>query len=669
MPLQPLEELEFGGVDSRSNPLNMPHNRLLRCLNWVPKQAGYLEQRWGYSTVSVVGTVVGSTTGIFPITLWNGTKYILIFQTLPQWRTFTITTPPSEIVPTIRGTPLVSTTVPGNSYSFSNRFYYGDGSNQKFFDGSTWRDNGIRVPTTAEGASVTVSAGANDANGLPVAILSGYQFYAAYYNPVSGQVGNRISIGSRLANTASTVDVSFTGLPQMSTVGGNNSAGDSEWVIVLGRTGDGAQVPYVCVDSGNNWITVPNTATSFTLTSGSIDGNFELPTRNGVIPTAQTMFAVIGDYIYSCDPASPTVRISGSALDARNGRFMGVPEQSWAPDDIETFPTAQPVSCLAEVDLEAFVATQSDCAILTDLAGVRAWRGPWPVGCAGARAKTKTHHGFFWVSGDKELCTFVNGLPMVISEEYEAAELSQIGDQYLSTVELLYFRSAALHKDEIRIEGRKSDGTPYTIIHDFKLTETSSPYGISESSSPYGQGYSAQFLGQLSGPFTSAVVRDVNGKMQVWAMPTGNSNGVLTSLYQHYSGADDAHNQFTSDAISLVNPGPERPSVQFVDWYGDPNVDIAIGKTLKTDLGTDNFAFEELTPSDNPGIVVSGYEDDFRFRATIDRPELHHTYFRIRLTSHSGDGSLALNSPPHVPLESYGRVYALLPIIGDSRGA
>lgn len=736
MQLSPIEKVQFGGVDSRSNPVNLPPDRLLRCLNWVPRQAGFMEQRWGYSTVTMSAVTATAITGMIPYKLWNGTNYVLLFQGT-TWNQFAVV---GGIVstPTIRGTALASA-ARGNGYLFNNRLHYGNGTDQKFFDGSVWRDSGVRAPTTLsvttvgpisfiyinanvvnititggspaltgkqvkcqnlqtatflngvtltvtsgsyytilanfahanypvtadngvlnlvsnlEANQVTVSQGTVDANGLAPAVLSGYQFAMCYYNPLTGHVGNYATIGARVQNTANTCDVNFTGLPNLSLVGGNNFAGDSEWVILLGRTGDGAQVPYVCVDSGYNWITVSNTATSFTLSSGLIDGNFALPTRNGVIPSAQSMFAVIGDYIYSCDSQSPTVRVSGSALDTRivSGQFMGRPEQSWAPDDIETFPTAEAVTCLAECDLEAFVATLNDCAILTDLAGIRTWRGPWPKGCAGARAAIKTDHGFFWLTGDKELCCFQSGLPVGVSEEYEAAELSQIGDAYLSTVELRYFRDKTLGKDEIRIECQKQDGTPYTIIHDFKLMEQRSPTG---------QGYSAQYNGALRTVYTSAVVRDANGKLRVWA---GASNG---QLYQHYSGADDAGTQFSSDAIALINTGPNRPSVPWIDWYGDANLIVSIGKTLSTDLASDQFQFENLTTVDDLGEKVQGYEDDFRFRAKLPAPELHHTYLRFQLTSHSQDGSLALNNPVHIPLESYGRIYAFIPAVGDERG-
>jgi hypothetical protein len=651
--IQPLEQVDFGGVDSRSNPINMPTNRLLRCLNWVPKQAGLMELRWGYTTVSMNTVITSPISGLIPFRQWgpNGSKFVLLFQGT-TWSFFNVSTN-ILTTPTPRGAAIQSS-AKGQSYVFSNRLHYGNGTDQKFFDGTTWRDNGI---PQASAGSVGVAVGAADANGLPATsnpplTNAGYQFYMAIYNSTTGHVGNRIAIGGRQANTSGAFDVTITNVPALA---------DSEWTVVLGRTGDGAQVPYVIVDSNNNWIQVAGGTATFTLTSGQIDGNFELPTRNGVIPPAQTMFAVVGDYVYSCDPGSPTVRLSGSQLDSNAGRFMGRPEQSWAANDIETFPTAEAVTGLFEVNLEAFVGTLTDCAVLTDMAGVRTWRGPWPVGIAGPRAGTKTHHGFFWLSGDKQLCTFSDGLPVSVSEEYEAAELAQIGDAFLSTVELRYFRSPALNKDELRIEGQRADGTPYTIVHDFKLMDQRSPTG---------QGYSSQFVAAspLGTAFTSAVVRDANSKIQVYAGAASTSSNP-GQLYQLYTGSDDAGSQFTADAIALINTGQDRPSVPWIDWYGDQNVDLQIGRVLATTLATptpQQQNFEDLTPSDNQE-VPPGYEYDFRFRAKLAASELHHTYFRFLLTSHSADGSLSYNNPVHLPLENYGRIYAVIPSLADTR--
>src|SRR5437868_3458352 len=155
MPLQPIEQIEFGGVDSRSNPINLPPDRLLRCLNWVPKQAGFLELRWGYSSVTMSQFTAAAISGLIPYRQWDGTKYVLLFQGT-TWNTFAVA---SGVVssPTIRG-GAVASAARGNSYLFNNRIHYGNGTDQKFFDGTTWRANGIRVPTSGEGAAVTVSA-------------------------------------------------------------------------------------------------------------------------------------------------------------------------------------------------------------------------------------------------------------------------------------------------------------------------------------------------------------------------------------------------------------------------------------------------------------------------------------------------------------------------------
>ena len=249
------------------------------------------------------------------------------------------------------------------------------------------------------------------------------------------------------------------------------------------------------------------------------------------------------------------------------------------------------------------------------------------------------------------------GVPVVVSDEYELAELSQIGDAYLSTVETNYYRNAAQNKDELRVEGQLANGTPYTIIHDFKLREVYSAPG-----SLYGQGYSSQFQGPLGTVFTVAKIRDGNGKLQSYA---GASNG---QIYQLYTGADDVGNQYTADLILLCNGGTQRPSVAFIDWYGDSLIDVYAGQTLSTSMVSGaEFGFEALTPSDNPAQVVQGSENDFLFRAYFTVPEVQHKYIRFVLSSHSADGNLALNSPPHVPLEAYGRLYELIPAVGDQR--
>lgn len=844
-PLRPFEQIDAGGVDSRSNPINMPRNRALRCLNWVPRQAGFWELRWGYSTVTMSTVSASLISGLFPYRTWNGNKYVLFVQgtTLKTLDTSsgTVTTP------AVRGAA-ISSSAKGQGTFVNNKFFYGNGTDQKWFDGTTWRDSGLNSLTNQQAAAVGISEGAReftaaqastvsltagsggswpamtqtgilvymaifdtsnneigpatinvgtrikigsgqkltidnypnwdvtntnwlmligftqdgggiafpsaeigtaitsctrsgttltvastthghstgdvvglggttnfdgiykatvvdantftvtlpalntganttggnvytmktipngstaaidvtDANQFPYYQLNqvigiaastvggtnaGYQFYASIYNPTAGaHVGNRIAVGSRFLQTGYRCNVHVTGLPDL-------SGTDSEWAILIGRTGDGALVPYPCVDSGSNWLYAVPGETSVSVLDSGIDGQHEMPTRNGVIPSQCNMFCLAGDYLYAADTGSPYLRRSGSLADGLAGLFTGDPAQSWAGDDLETFPTSEALTGIFEVDQEVFCGTLHDTAISANLAGVQQWIGPWQVGLAGRRAATKCGaHGFVWLSADKELCMLANGVPVGISEEYEAAELAQIGTSYISTVELVYYRDKTKGIDQLRIEAQKQDGTPYTIIHDFKLIEVDSPPG-----SIYGQGYSSTFVGALGTAFTSSAVRDSDG-LAVYA---GASNG---QIYKLYSGANDAGTEYDADLILLVNGGTNRPSVPFIDWYGDSEVDVSLGSTLSTSLASGSqFAFQELTPSDNPAQAVQGSENDFLYRAYLQPPEIQHAYIRFQLTSHSADGNLSLNSPPHIPLENYGRIYELIPSVGDER--
>lgn len=857
--LRPFEQIDAGGVDSRSNPINMPRNRALRCLNWVPKQAGFWELRWGYSTVTMSTVTASAIHSMFPYRTWNGTKYVLFMSNDKSLKVLNAGTG-AVTSPTVRGTAIAST-AKGQGFFANNRFHYGNGTDQKWFDGTTWRDSGlpaltltqiqnitvtegVRELTAAEASSVTLTAAAGgsfpadtltghliyvvlfdttapsssigneigpatifvgtgrikvalnnkitvggmptpsnanwvkliggtidggnlayfftntstnitscsrsgstltvvatahgmssgdvailagttnfdgvylvtvvDANTFTVALLArnlsantgavgtvkrivkaanatasvdvlantqdtsyqvnqnrglpassvggsnpGYQFFASIYNPNGGgHVGNRISIGSRALQTGYRSNWHIQGLPDLSGI-------DTEQTILIGRTGDGAQVPYASADEAGNWTFTQPTASGalesgIVLWEAEIDGAHELPTRNGIIPSQINMFCLAGDFAYAADSGSPFIRRSGDLSQAseRGDTFTGRPEQSWAPDDIDTFPTAEATTAMFEVDQEVFVGTLHDCAISSNLAGIQQWIGPWNVGVAGPRAGTKCgSHGFYWISGDKQLCTFEQGVPIVISEEYEAAELQQIGDSFLSTVELVYYRNAAQQKDELRIECQLAGGVPYTIIHDFRLREIFTAPG-----SLYGQGYSSQFAGPLATVFTSAQIRDGNGKLQVYS---GASTG---QIYQLYENADDAGTQYSADLILLVNGGTNRPSVPFIDWYGDSKINVSKGQTLSTSLASNaQFPFEDVTPASNPAQVVQGSENDFLYRAYFDIPEVQHCYMRFQLTSHSADGNLNLNSPPHIPLENYGRLYEIIAVLGDER--
>jgi len=845
--LKPFEQIDAGGVDSRSNPVNMPRNRALRCLNWAPKQAGFWELRWGYTTVSMSTVTAVPIHSLFPYRTWDGHKYVLFMQgtTLNLLNTATgiVTTP------TVRGTAIASATK-GAGFFANNRFHYGNGTDQKWFDTVVWRNSGLPVLTAAQiqnititegvreltptqatavtltaagggtfpadtltghlmylalfdlsnneigpatifvgagrikltlnqeiqitgapnlsgvntnwvmlpggtidggnlaffftntstnlvsctragmtltvvatghglasgdvtilagttnfdgvykvtvvdvntftvtlpstntnantgavgtvkriyqipngSTSVTVTGNAQDTSyqvnqnlGLAASTIGGanpgYQFAASIYNPNGGgHVGNFVNIGARALQTAYRSNWHIAGLPDLSGI-------DTEWTVLLGRTGDGAQVPYGATDNAGNWLYAASAQTALTVTAPNLDGNHTLPTRNSIIPAQCNMFCVAGDFCYAADTGSPYLRRSGSLADALAGIFTGRPEQSWAADDIDTFPTGEALTGMFEIDQEVFCGTLHDSALSVNLAGIEQWVGPWAVGIAGRRAGTKCgSHGFYWVTGDKQLATFQQGIPIAVSDEYELAELAQIGDAYLGTVEVVYYRNPAQQKDELRVEGQKSDGTPYTILHDFMLREVFTAPG-----SIYGQGYASQFLGALAIAFTSAQIRDGNGRLQIYA---GAQNG---TLYQMYAGADDAGAAYVADLILLLNGGTDRPSVPLLDFCGDQNIKITVGRNLQTSLALGaQFGFDPPSADADVAQLVQGSENDFLYRVFLVPPEVQRLYLRFQLTAHSADGNLSINSPPHVPLENYGRLYELIPAIGDER--
>ena len=847
MALKPFELVEFGGVDSRSNPTNMPQNRALRCLNWAPKQDGHLELRYGYSTESMSAVSAVAIHSLFSYQSWDATKKFLVVAQANSLSIHDLNTQ-TDTAATIRGAAVASSAKWGSYFAF-NRLHIGNGFDQKFFDGSVFRDSGLRAPTAAEFANVVLSDGVRELNStenttitltqaaggsfsattysgfgfciaifdptinelgpstlqassgrvvvtatgkkITVAVLPnlssvnanwvkliartgdgttpayfctntstavvsctrasttltvnatghglstgdvvilagtptfdgvysvtvtdadhftialnqasgnnvsganttggtvkrivsvanatttvdvtstaqdtsyvvnqprgisatsvggpnpGYQFFGCIYNATTGHVGNRLLFGGRYAPTTRT-NVRIIGLPDY-------SGTDTEWGVMIGRTGDGAAVPYVIDDNSGNFISTASAQTAITISAAVIDTR-ELPTRNGIVPPQCTMFAQVADFTYAADPNSPTIRRSGSLLDADSQTFLGRPEQSWAPNDITTFPTAEAVTGIGEDDQELFAGTLNDCAVLSDQNGQPMWKGPWNVGLAGPRAMVKAQpYGFFWLSATRQLCTFISGMPSPISEEYEAAEISQIGDSYLAATELVYYRDSTIGKDEIRIEGRKQDGTPITIIHDFKLRDERSPFG---------QGYSAQFVSTLAQSFTVIRARDANGRPRIFA---GASTG---ELFQLYTGADDIGTQYAADSVYLVDVGPTRPDLPFIEWIGDANTVISIGKTLSTslDLGSE-YAFDVLMPNTGQPMSVPGAEADSHWRVDLQASQLQtHLYVRFQLSSHSADGSLVLNSPPHIPLETYGRIYELMPVQGAARG-
>jgi hypothetical protein len=642
MGLVTLDQFVFGGVDSRSNPLNLPRDRCLRCLNWIITEAGNLQLRYGYAVTNQVTASSSRIVNFCSYKKLDGTRLLVFFDgTTPKTMnlaTGVVTTP------TVKGTAFASS-AKGTFTFVNNRLHFYNGTDKKWFDGTFWRDIGIRAPTAGEANAVGVAIGAADANAIVASSVGGaqpgYQFWMAYYNPTTNDIGTAVKIGSRLVPTVAN-DFNLTTLPDLSGI-------DTEWVKLIGRTGDGGQVAYACADTSGNWFTVANGSTTGTVNVPNIDGNAEMPSRN-TQPVAFDKAVLAGDYVYGNQAGSATIYRSGSASLKRQGVFPGNPEECFASNDSETFPTNQAVSCIAEENQDLWVWSLTDMAILaSDQSGAMGWLGPWNIGNAGQRAGCHTPYGRFWVSGDKQLCTMSESGPISVSGEYETALLAKIGDANLSAVETKYFRDASKNIDHIVINCLDSNNAPFHVIHDFKLKDARSPFG---------QAYERQYQSLLSTVHSIEQVRDNSDKMKIWA---GASDG---KLYELYNGANDNGTEYSADLIALLNGGKKRPSLPYIAWNGDGAATIAVGKTLKTTLtaGTD-FNFQALDTETMPGG-----EDDYFFRATLPEPEIRNVYVRIQLTSHSADGNLDLNSPPHVPVENYGRVYAAMPAIGEGRG-
>lgn len=642
MGLTAVEQANFGGVDSRSNPLSMPQDRAIKSLNFSPQRDGHLQLRRGYEKVSMSEVTNAPIHSIVSMRKIGGAEKTVFFQgTVPKVRSIggAIATPP------VKGTPINSDA--HFSYTFANGMLYAfSETDEKVFDGTCWRDPGLPALYPVNVADVVVSIGApNDAAILASSVgtpQAGYKFYACIYNRVTGDVGNRIAIGDRVVPTVNS-EIGITGLPVFD---------DDELDILIGRTADGAEVPYACMDTDGNWLYAPHGQTSITVSVQDIDGGAELPVRN-TQPQNIKQICRTGDRMYGRQHESPYVRYSESDSDAaRDGSFLFVGRwaNAWPDNNVETFPTGENTTNIKSYNNETWVWSWEHVAILSELSGTPGWQGPWIGGCPSRRGYAETPRGPVWFTSEKQLASMTQNGPVSISDEYERSELKRIGDAYLSEVEVVPFRDQEKGIDIIIVKGRDKDGNPLQVIHDANLVDERSQTG---------QGYTHIFSGRLANDYTIASVQDDNGRQQVWA---GSQDGQLCQLY---TGANDDGVEYDAEMILLVNAGPERPSAKFLEWYGDGNLEVSVAQKLDS-LMQD---FIDLTGTRE---LVQGGEHDSQYRVDLNVPkvttELKHVYVRLKLRSHSEEGNLELNDPPHIPLETYGRIYQVAPLLGSERG-
>src|SRR6185437_2871925 len=286
MPLNPIEAFEFGGVDSRSNPLNFPRNRSLRMKNFAPQDSGVLQLRYGFSTVSMRTVTVQPFHSLIPISLFDDsgteTDYLILGQGTGTFKALNIGTS-AVTTPTMRGNPFSSANKCA-SYHANNREHIGNGVDQKFFDGTTYRDNGIRSLTTAEVANVVIVAGVQELSttsrgsvsistttggSFATTSLGGMLFYISCFDTLAHELGPATDfVGSgRVSVSGTGIAISFSTLPSV----------NSQQVKLFSRTQDGGSDANFCTDTSvtaatlsRSGFTVTVTATAHGLSTGDV---------------------------------------------------------------------------------------------------------------------------------------------------------------------------------------------------------------------------------------------------------------------------------------------------------------------------------------------------------------------------------------------------------------
>jgi hypothetical protein len=496
------------------------------------------------------------------------------------------------------------------------------------WDGSVMRPSGI--PTASTGATVAISA--SSVGSIAPTLLSGYQLFLAWYNPITTHVGNRVPIGLRQTVAATLSAFIVTGIP---------NPPNAELITALGMTNDGGQEAFWLVDANGNHITVANGAPTATITIGNVDALAQLPVRN-FVPPPFDKFARVGTRIFANLQGSPEIFYSNDEADVQNADFVGDPVESWPADQATPYPTGELPTALHGLDSEGWFFSRNNLSIFSTLLldqGANPWRGPYPGGCAGQRAFVMTPYGAYWLTGNKQLATFdpVNVGVIPVSEEYEAALLGKLADATLSQVELGYILDPNTRTDQIVIKGLDANGNDVVIVHDFCLKDARSPFGCA---------YQYNYVGLTPQTFAGAGytprqnVFDTSGKMRLWV---GAEEGFIAQIEDGSN--NDNGEEYDADYIDLMSVGSNRPALPEITFQGDSNVEVSYSTDYSQTVDGFNIAALTLVPGDTSV-----------FAATFAGGEARWIYIRIQLTSHSGDGNFDLTDPPFVPMPTYGLI-------------
>lgn len=649
MPVQKADTYTLGGVDSRSNPANFPPERSVRCLNWAPQTTTGARLRFGYTQVMVpTNDSIGGT----PI---HSLLYYEQFSAAAVGPQFCLYGKGSSIIEFNEATG-VSVVVgsmpsanPWGHFRASNRIHIGDGVaiNEYGYsfgflnwDGTTLRPTGIPTLATPGTAGVALASPSTAGSFAPTT-LGGYQVYEAWYNPVTQHMGNCTTVGS---------PVNMTATGSLLLLSGFGAPPDPEWVTAVGMTNDGGQVPYWLVDASGNHIIIGGTATLATITIGNVDVSAELPFRN-IVPIPFDKFARVQTRIFANKSGSPFIYYSNDSSDVTNANYVGNPEESWPLDQAEAFPTGELPTAIHGIGFEGWFFSRTSLAIWSSVLaaqGANPWRGPWVGGCCGQRAFVNTAYGPYWVSWDKQICTFMDDGVISVSEEYETALLGKIGDAYIANTEIAYQLDPDNRVDQLMVKGTDKNGNPVVVIHDFLLKDVRSPFG---------QGYEYLYSGMTIDTFAGAGytprqnVLDVNGKMRLWAATIQGSIAQLEDGSNSDNGA-----AYSADHITIVNTGNDRKSLLSLEWQGDSQVQVSY--TEDYSQGVDGFK-----PA--PASAIPGQSSCWG--AQMGSEESRWLFSRLQLTAHPADGDFDITDPPFIPIPTYGCINKVTLKLGQPR--
>jgi len=637
MSVKIVDAWSFGGVNAQANPLAFPADKSLRSLNWVRTDGSWLRLRHGFTRPTMSGYASGDVHSAFQFVRDNGSKFILFSQGV-NLKQMALSSGAVTSVYTF------TSSVTWDAFQANNFLYIGNGVDPVVFsDSATVRVAGIRAPTSGETTTITVTENTGTTGTWNTTALSGYQLYLCYYNPGTGHVGNRTPVGSRLPITGTQSSIVVSNLPDLSGV-------NAEWVKLLGRTHDGGEVPYALIDGSGSWITVGNTLTTYTFTSVAVHNDSELPYRNTVPPLMAKM-CYAGSRVYGINATNPRrINYSESAEDTiQGGGFMGRPEQAWPGNNAVNFPNGEIALGIHDYANNVFVHSRTHLSILTEYGGYNiegraspAWMGSWAGGIAGQRAFIKTKYGPFWVSPEKQLMTVTEAGPVAVSSEYEAEILGQIGNAYLSSVELSYLVDATKGIDRIYIRALNSSGSPIFAVHDFRHKN---------------EGFNFTYTGLTPTTFVRSPeglvsMRDTNDAWRLWA---GAGDG---RFYQLEDGDSDNGATYTADYITLLNFGWNQPLLAGVEWQGDSRAKVLAAPVI-------NLTVAQLDARQFPAVELVDAET-LRYRVSVEEGA-QYMVLRMKLTSEATKGTLTDTSPKHIPVKGYGNIFVVRPEFGLSR--